>query len=196
MHHALSVGDPIALLHAWLDEARASVDEPHAMTLATATAAGTPSARIVLLRGLDERGLVFFTNRDSRKGDELRANPRAALVLHWWELGRQVRVEGRVEEVSADESEAYWATRPRGSQIAAWASPQSQPLADRAELDARVTEADARFGDEAVPLPPFWGGFRVVPDAIELWEHRDDRLHDRLRYVRDGSAWRSELLAP
>lgn len=196
MHHALSVDDPIRQVREWLDEARASVGEAHAMTLATATAEGAPSARIVLLRGIDERGLVFFTNRESRKGDDLRTNPRAALVLHWWELGHQVRVEGRVEEVSATESEAYWATRPRGSQIAAWASPQSKALADRAELDARVTETAARFGDGNVPLPPFWGGYRVVPDAIELWEHRDDRLHERVRYVRDGSDWRGERLAP
>lgn len=197
MHHAPSVDDPIRLVREWLDEARsASVGEPHAMTLATTTAEGAPSARIVLLRGIDERGLVFFTNRESRKGDELRTNPRAALVLHWWELGRQVRVEGRVEEVSAAESEVYWATRPRGSQIAAWASPQSQPLADRTELDARVTETAVRFGDGSIPLPPFWGGYRVVPDAIELWEHRDDRLHERVRYARDGSDWRGERLAP
>jgi pyridoxamine 5'-phosphate oxidase len=190
------MADPVALVRAWLEEAREAVAEPHAMTLATAAADGTPSARIVLLRGIDERGLTFFTNRASRKGDELAANPRAALVLHWWELGRQVRVEGVVKELDADESSAYWETRPRGSQIAAWASPQSQPLADRAELDARVVEVSARFGDEPVPLPPFWGGYRVVPRVIELWEHRDDRLHDRVRYVRAGDEWRSERLAP
>lgn len=190
------VGDPIGVLQTWLEEARAVVAEPNAMTLATATTEGAPSARVVLLRGIDERGLVFFTNRESRKGDELRTNPRAALVLHWSALGRQARVEGQVEEVSDAESESYWATRPRGSQIAAWASPQSRPLADRAELDRRVVDVATRYGDGPVPLPPFWGGYRVVPAAIELWEHRDDRLHDRLRYVRDGGAWRSERLAP
>jgi pyridoxamine 5'-phosphate oxidase len=190
------MADPIALVREWLEEARAAVREPHAMTLATATPDGVPSARVVLLRGIDERGLVFFTNRASRKGDEMGSNPRAALVLQWWELGRQVRVEGRVEEVSADESSAYWERRPRGSQIAAWASPQSQPLADRDELDARVVEVEARFGGREVPLPPFWGGYRVVPEAIELWEHRDDRLHDRVRYAREDGEWRSERLAP
>lgn len=200
MHHALPVArpvpDPIGLLRDWLAEAGAVVPEPSAMTLATCTAGGAPSARVVLLRGIDERGLVFFTNRRSRKGEELQANPRAALVLHWWELGRQVRVEGRVEEVAAAESQAYWARRPRGSQLAAWASPQSLPLTDRGELARRVAEASARFADGEVPLPPFWGGYRVVPDAIELWEHRDDRLHDRVRYSRAGAAWSAERLAP
>ena len=195
MHHAPPVDDPTRLVQQWLDEARAVVGEPHAMTLASATPDGAPSARVVLLRGIDERGLVFFTNRESRKGDELAANPRAALVLHWWELGRQVRVEGRVEATSDAESAAYWSTRPRGSQIAAWASPQSRRIAGRAELDARVADAAARFDDD-VPLPPFWGGYRVVPHAIELWEHRDDRLHDRVRYMRVDGAWRREHLAP
>lgn len=196
MDHPVAMTDPVAVLRTWLEEARTAVPEPHAMTLATATLDGAPSARVVLLRGIDGRGLTFFTNRASRKGDELLANPRAALVLHWWELGRQVRVEGEVEVLPADESEAYWETRPRGSQIAAWASPQSRPIVDRHELDARVAEAAARFGDGPVPLPPFWGGYRVVPHTIELWEHRDDRLHDRLRYVREGAGWRSERLAP
>ncbi|HYI74651.1 MAG TPA: pyridoxamine 5'-phosphate oxidase [Gaiellaceae bacterium] len=188
--------DPIVLVQAWLEEARAVAGEPHAMTLATATPDGRPSARVVLLRGLDERGLAFFTNRTSRKGHELGENPRAAIAIHWWELGRQVRAEGAVEEVSAEESSAYWATRPRGSRIAAWASPQSQALGDRDELERRVAEVAERFGDEDVPLPTFWGGYRLVPDAVELWTHRDDRLHDRLRYVREGDGWRVERLAP
>lgn len=188
--------DPIGVLQAWLDEARAAVSAPDAMTLATATPDGKPSARVVLLRGLDERGLTFFTNRASRKGDELRSNPHAAVALHWWELGRQVRVEGVVAELPTEESAAYWSTRPRGSQIAAWASPQSKPLADRAELDLRVSEAEERFADDDVPLPPFWGGYRLVPESIELWTHRDDRLHDRVRYVREQGGWRRELLGP
>ncbi len=166
------------------------------MTLATATPDGVPSARVVLLRGIDERGLTFFTNRSSRKGDELRANPRAALAIHWWELGRQVRVEGVVEEVALEESAAYWETRPRGSQIAAWASRQSQPLADRAELACLVAEVEGRFRDGPVPLPPFWGGYRVLPETVELWEHREDRLHDRRLFTRAESGWRAERLAP
>jgi pyridoxamine 5'-phosphate oxidase len=188
--------DPITQLRAWLEEARAVVGEPHVMTLATATVEGNPSARVVLLRGLDERGLTFFTNRTSRKGDELRANPRAAVAMHWWELGRQVRVEGVVEEIAPEESAAYWATRPRASQIAAWASPQSRPLPDRAELDARVAQVEERFEGQDVPLPPFWGGYRLIPESIELWTHREDRLHDRVRYTREDGGWRSERLAP
>jgi pyridoxamine 5'-phosphate oxidase len=192
----MSENDPLERLQAWLDEARAVVAEPHTMTLATATPDGKPSARVVLLRGIDEHGLTFFTNRESRKGDELRLNPRAAIAIHWWELGRQARVEGAVEELTGEESSAYWATRPRGSQVAAWASPQSQPLADRAELLARVSDVEQRFGEGVIPLPPFWGGYRVVPHTVELWTHRDNRLHDRLRYVRGADCWRCERLAP
>jgi pyridoxamine 5'-phosphate oxidase len=188
--------DPLAQLRAWAHDARAVVGEPLAMTLATATLDGQPSARVVLLREVDERGLTFFTNRDSRKGDELRANPRAAVAMHWWELGRQVRVEGVVEEVSEDESAAYWETRPRASRIAAWASPQSRQLADRAELEALVAKVERRFDGRDVPLPPFWGGYRLVPATVELWTHRENRLHDRVRYVREADSWRSERLAP
>jgi pyridoxamine 5'-phosphate oxidase len=188
--------DPVVALEAWLRDAERAPTRPDAMTLATATADGRPSARVVLLRGLDERGLAFFTNRSSRKGRELEENPRAALVLYWPELGRQVRVEGSVERVDDRESRAYWRTRPLGSRIAAWASPQSRPLADRAELDALYAAAAARFADDDVPLPDFWGGYRVVPDSIEFWEHQDDRLHDRLRYERTESGWRRERLAP
>jgi pyridoxamine 5'-phosphate oxidase len=190
------VEDPIGLVRTWLEEARNVVAEPQTMTLATSTPDGKPSARVVLLRGPDDRGLVFFTNRESRKGRELEANPRAAAALHWWELGRQIRVEGAVEVISEAESTAYWETRPRASQLSAWASPQSSELGDRAELDARVAEVDERFAGGAVPLPPFWGGYRLVPEVIELWTHRDDRLHDRLRYVREGDGWRRERLAP
>jgi len=151
---------------------------------------------VVLLRGLDERGLVFFTNRESRKGRELRVNPRAAAVFHWWTLGRQVRVEGAVEESAAEESRAYWKSRPRGSQIAAWASPQSEPLESRSELNDRVAMVSARFDGGEVPLPEHWGGYRIVPDVVEFWTHRDDRLHDRIRFLRERSGWRRERLAP
>jgi pyridoxamine 5'-phosphate oxidase len=188
--------DPVHLLRTWLEEGRAAVPHQDFMTLATATMDGRPSARVVLLRGIDERGITFFTNRTSRKGDELRRNPRAAAVVNWWELGRQVRIEGSVEETSDAESRAYWQTRPRGSQLAAWASCQSRPLSGRQELDERVAKIEERFADEDVPLPPFWGGYRILPTSIEFWTHREDRLHDRLRYVRESDGWREERLAP
>jgi pyridoxamine 5'-phosphate oxidase len=188
--------DPIVALQAWLAEAERAAAQATAMTLATATPDGRPSARVVLLRGLDERGLVFFTNRDSRKGEELRANPRAALVLHWWELGRQVRVEGGVHEVSAAESEEYWKLRPRPSRIAAWASEQSRPLVGRANLEEAYSKAEERFEGSDVPLPPFWGGFRVAPEVVEFWHHHENRLHDRVLYVRSPAGWLRERLAP
>jgi pyridoxamine 5'-phosphate oxidase len=188
--------DPMEQLRAWLDDARKAVSQPHVMTLATADLDGRPSARVVLLRGPDSRGITFFTNRSSRKGLDLERNPHAAAVLHWWELGRQVRIEGAVEQTTDEESMAYWRSRPRGSQLAAWASPQSQRLSGRDELDTRVTEAEAQFAGADVPLPPFWGGYRLVPTGVELWTHRDDRLHDRVRYVREGDRWRRERLAP
>ena len=188
--------EPIAQLEAWLAEAREAVPRADVMALATADAGGRPSTRMVLLRGVDLRGVSFFTNRDSRKGRELRENPRAAAVVHWWELGRQVRVEGPVEELSGAESRAYWATRPRDSQIAAWASRQSKPLSGRDELDARVAGTGARFAGGDVPLPPFWGGYRIVPESVEFWQHRDSRLHDRVRYARIAGGWRRERLAP
>ncbi len=188
--------DPLASLRTWLADAAGSSSMPQAMTLATATADGRPSARIVLLRGVDERGLTFFTNRSSRKGGELAANPRAALVLHWWELGRQVRVEGAVEEIGPSLSEEYWATRPRESRIAAWASAQSLPVASRAALEASYAAAEERFRGGDVPLPPFWGGFRVEPELVEFWTHRENRLHDRIRFARSGRGWRRERLAP
>jgi pyridoxamine 5'-phosphate oxidase len=189
--------DPLRQLAAWYAEAEsAGTPVPEAMTLATATPEGRPSARIVLLKGLDARGLTFFTNRESRKGRELAANPRAALVLHWQPLGRQARVEGAVVELGRDEVERYWRTRPRGSRVAARASAQSQPVASRAELDARFAAEDERHAEDEVPLPAEWSGYRVVPDAVELWEHRDDRLHDRVRYERDGTRWRRQRLQP
>jgi len=188
--------DPMVAFRAWFREAEDAVPRADAMTLATATADGRPSARVVLLRGLDERGFVFFTNRESRKGIELLENPHVALVFHWWELGRQARIEGVVEEIDSAESESYWDTRPRASRLAAWASPQSRPIGARTELDGLYAEADARFGDAAVPLPPFWGGYRVVPETLEFWTHRENRLHDRIRYERTGECWRRERLAP
>ena len=188
--------DPLRQFERWLDEAReGGVDVPEAMALATATAEGKPSVRMVLLKGADERGFAFYTNEESRKGDELEANPHAALLFHWQPLGRQVRVEGRVEPVPAAEADAYFATRPRGSRLAAWASPQSRPLTDRAELERLYAEAAARHPGEDVPRPPHWGGFRLVPDAYELWQHADNRLHDRVRYERDGDGWARVRLA-
>jgi pyridoxamine 5'-phosphate oxidase len=189
--------DPLRQFQRWFEQARdAGADVPETMALATATPDGRPSARMVLLKEADERGFAFFTNRESRKGGELAANPRAALLLHWRTLGRQVRVEGRVEAISDEESAAYFDTRPLPSRLAAWASPQSRPLTDRAELERLYAEAAARFPGEQVPRPPHWGGYRVVPDAYEFWQHGDDRLHDRIRYEREGDTWRRERLAP
>jgi pyridoxamine 5'-phosphate oxidase len=191
--------DPIAQFRAWRADARsAGIVEPGAMTLATTGADGRPSARMVLLRALDDRGFGFFTNLESRKGRELAANPAAALVFHWPELGRQVRVEGVTERIADEEARAYFASRPPGSRIGAWASPQSRPVGDRAELDALVRAVQERFGSaDEIPLPPFWGGFRLVPDRIEFWLHGDDRLHDRAEYRRDGDGrWTRRRLAP
>jgi pyridoxamine 5'-phosphate oxidase len=189
--------DPMALFAAWFREAEdAGVDVPETMTLATADSDGAPSARMVLLKGADEGGFVFYSGYVSRKAGELERNPRAALVFYWRPLGKQVRVEGRVERVSESESAAYFATRPRGSQIAAWASQQSEPLAGREELDRRYAELEREYEGRDVPLPPHWGGFRLRADAIEFWQHRDNRLHDRIRYTRAREGWRSELLSP
>ena len=187
--------DPLRQFERWIADAAAAVDVPEAAALATSTPDGRPSARMVLLKGSDERGFAFFTNYESRKARELAVNPRAALLFHWPPLGRQVRVEGGVGRVDAAESEAYFRTRPLASRLAAWASPQSRPLADRAELERLYADAAERFGAD-VPLPPSWGGFRLVPDAYEFWQHGDDRLHDRIRYEREGNAWKRERLAP
>ena len=187
--------DPLRQFERWFADAAAAVEVPEATALATSTPDGRPSARMVLLKGADERGFAFFTSYESRKGGELAANPHAALLCHWQPLGRQVRVEGRVERLPAEESEAYFRTRPLGSRLAAWASPQSRPLADRAELERLYADATEQFGTD-VPLPPHWGGFRLVPDAYEFWQHGADRLHDRVRYERHGASWTRTRLAP
>ena len=190
-------GDPMDLFAEWFREAEnAGVDVPETMTLATADGDGAPSARMVLLKAADEEGFVFYSGYVSRKAGELEQNPLAALVFYWRPLGKQVRVEGRVERVSEAESAAYFATRPRGSQIAAWASQQSTPLAGREDLDERYAELEREYEGRDVPLPSHWGGFRLRPDAIEFWQHRDNRLHDRIRYTRAREGWRSELLSP
>jgi pyridoxamine 5'-phosphate oxidase len=187
--------DPLRQFERWFEDARAGVPVPEAVALATATPEGRPSARMVLLKGADGRGFSFYTNSESRKARELAENPRAALLFHWQPLGRQVRVEGSVERVPDDEAAAYFRTRPLGSRLAAWASPQSRPLADRAELERLYAEASSRHGDEP-PLPPHWGGYRLVPEAYEFWEHGDDRLHDRVRYEHDAVGWSRTRLAP
>ena len=190
--------DPLTEFRRWYRLAEESgVPQPDAMTLATATPDGVPSARMVLLKGVDDGGFVFYTNYESRKARELAENPRAALVLYWNPLRRQVRANGRVERVPTGESEEYFRTRPYGSRLAAWASRQSRVIADRSVLEAEYRRLEREYAGGEVPLPPFWGGYRVVPDAVEFWMGRENRLHDRLRYSRqrDGS-WVIERLAP
>jgi pyridoxamine 5'-phosphate oxidase len=188
--------EPLAPFRRWLDEAWQGEPNAHAMTLATTTPDGRPSARVVLLKGLDERGFVFYTNLESRKSKELFANPHAALCFLWKSLNRQVRVEGIVELVGDEEADGYFASRPRDSQIGAWASDQSRPLASRAELERRVDEFSRRFNEGEVPRPPSWSGFRAVPQRVEFWQERPFRLHDRIRFIREGDGWRRERLFP
>ena len=189
--------DPHQLFEEWFELARASeTNDPNAMALATADAEGRPSVRMVLLKGHEERGFVFYTNQDSRKGIELEANPRAALLFHWKSLRRQVRIEGAVEAVTGDEADLYFATRSRDSQLGAWASDQSRPLESRETFEARYAEIRARFDGRDVPRPPRWSGYRVVPERIEFWTDRAHRLHERRLFTRDGGGWSEGLLYP
>jgi pyridoxamine 5'-phosphate oxidase len=189
--------DPILQFKKWFDESvRSSQPDPEAMTLSTVSPDGGVSARIVLLRGMDEHGFVFFTNYESRKSRELTFNPRAALTFYWGSLNRQVRIEGVVERVSRQESDEYFQTRPRGSQLGAWASPQSEMIRDRSALDQLLSDVEGRFEGQAIPCPPFWGGFRLNPSRIEFWQGRENRLHDRVLFTLDDDQWLISRLAP
>ena len=189
--------DPVELFLAWYGEAVASGQPlPEAMTLSTATLDGRPSARMVLFKGMSQGGLTFHTNYESRKALELESNPRAAVVFYWPLIGRQVRLEGGVERLPEDESDAYFRTRDRSSQLGAWASPQSRPIASRAELDERLGELERRYENQQILRPPFWGGYRLIPERFEFWIGREHRLHDRVEYQRDGAVWRRTRLAP
>jgi pyridoxamine 5'-phosphate oxidase len=195
---AAVAADPFVQFGAWFEGARsAEIREPHAMTLATADSSGKPSARTVLLRGWDERGFVFYTNYGSRKGQEIDANPFAALLFFWSALERQIRIEGPIIPIDEADSDAYFASRPRGHRLSAWASPQSAVVSSRTVLDARMSEYEAMYPDENVPRPAFWGGYRVIPDRFEFWQGRLNRVHDRIAYERNAEAkWQTVRLAP
>ncbi len=196
LDRAMLAPDPIAQFAAWWEAAEAEVPLPDAMTLATVDSDGAPDARMVLLKGFGPDGFRFFTNHESAKAEQLGAIPRAALVVYWRELDRQVRIRGAVGRLSDAESDAYFATRPRDSQLGAWASPQSRPLRDRSELDARLREVAERFGEGEVPRPPHWGGYVLDHDQVEFWQGQVGRLHDRFTYRREGDGWLIERLAP
>jgi pyridoxamine 5'-phosphate oxidase len=196
LHRSALSEDPIEQFRDWFERAEREVPLPHAMTLATVDATGAPDARMVLLKGFGSEAFRFFTNFESTKGRQLEAAPRAALVLYWRELDRQVRVRGPVERLPDAESDEYFASRPRDSQVGAWASPQSRTLPDRSALDARVTEAEERFSRGDVPRPPFWGGYALRPEQIEFWQGQAGRLHDRFLYTREDAGWWLQRLAP
>ncbi len=197
LHKSGIAADPLEQFHSWFEDVlNANLHEPNAMTLATATPDGKPSARIVLLKGYDERGFVFYTNYRGRKASELEANPNCTLAFYWADLERQVRIEGRIARVTAEESDAYFASRPRGSRIGAWASEQSRTVESRERLEDRLRKLEAEYEDREIPRPPFWGGYRVEPEAIEFWQGRENRLHDRLVYQLEDGRWTTMRLQP
>jgi pyridoxamine 5'-phosphate oxidase len=197
LHEADMDPDPIVQFRTWFENViEADLHEPNAMILATATSDGRPSARTVLLKGYDERGFVFYTNYEGRKASELETNPACALLFYWGELERQVRIEGRAGRISSEESDAYFASRPRGSRLGAWASEQSRSVEDRSVLEERIVDLEEEYRDREIPRPPFWGGYRVEPHAIEFWQGRENRLHDRISYRRQTGAWKLERLQP
>ena len=197
VHESSINRDPFAQFNQWYGQARRTgLPLPNSFALATVTPDGKPDARMLLLKGVDEKGFVFFTNYESRKANEIAKNPNATMVFHWNELFRQIRIEGRLEKVSAEESDAYFQSRVRGSRIGAWASRQSSVIADREELEAQVKEIELRYKGQHIPCPPFWGGFRLIPERIEFWQGRPDRLHDRLCFMREGDGWKMFRLSP
>ncbi|HZY65859.1 MAG TPA: pyridoxamine 5'-phosphate oxidase [Rubrobacteraceae bacterium] len=197
LHESDAHPNPVDQFRKWFEEAlSAGLHEPNAMTLATVAPDGKPSARVVLLKGYDERGFVFYTNYEGRKARELEANPNCALAFYWGELERQVRIEGRAARVPAEESDAYFASRPHGSRLGAWASKQSQPVENRDRLEERLRELEVEYEVREIPRPPFWGGYRVEPESMEFWQGRENRLHDRLLYTRHNGDWKIRRLQP